>query len=201
MHFYLGGGVLFFFQPIMVWWSLEAVCYGLGVVMPGNSREMRFRSLGLLFRNHTGPPQPFLKSCQHIAKASSLIHRLHPERDGFCASVHKDQARGDSTGTIYVKKQSNRCRVVVGGCILKPSCSRETTLLQASPDFHMALFKCLLSEDFYASNWCFHRTQTQHPYAPSVPLYCVWLSCLLCHALNIYEEIIPHWNFSVIIWV
>lgn len=70
-----------------------------------------FGNLGLLFRNHTGRPQPFLKQRQHISKASSLIHRLHPERDGFCVCVcvfvctHTDQARGD--GTITVKKQSN----------------------------------------------------------------------------------------------
>lgn len=111
------------------------MCYGLGVVMPGKRQidAVWFGSLGLLFRNHTGPPQPFLKQHQHISKASSLIHRLHPERDGFCACVcmcvcacvHTYQARGDGTVTINVKKQSNGRSLAVGGYTLKPSCSRE----------------------------------------------------------------------------
>lgn len=35
-----------------------------------------FGSLGLIFRNHTGPPQPSLKLCQHITKANNLINTL-----------------------------------------------------------------------------------------------------------------------------
>lgn len=77
----------------------------------------------LLFRTRPGPPQPFLKQRQHISKAGSLIHRLHPERVGsggcVCAYVYvcvrvcgytltPMQTRGDDTARSGgVQKQLN----------------------------------------------------------------------------------------------
>ena len=82
----------------------------------GPAWEQQRDGPGPLFGNHTGPPQPFLKQRQHISKASSLIHRLHPDRVGFCACVftcvcvcvcvraNTNWARGGGMVTTAVKK-------------------------------------------------------------------------------------------------